>query len=126
MNAALEALAAKSDLKIASGTTDLTAEFGVALHVGPVAYGNIGAPTRLDFTVIGPAVNMVSRIAGLCGQLDRPILASSAFSRALEQELAAIGSFELKGIESAETIYGLPEVVSRKWWKLVLAPLRAG
>lgn len=72
-----------------------------------VAYGNIGAPTRLDFTVIGPAVNMVSRIAGLCGQLNRPVLASSAFAATLDHELAAIGNFEFKGIENAETVYAL-------------------
>ena len=103
--AAREALAANADCDTDARQTGLEIEFGIALHIGPVAYGNIGAPTRLDFTVIGPAVNMVSRIAGLCGQLNRPVLASSAFAATLDHELAAIGNFEFKGIENAETVY---------------------
>jgi adenylate cyclase len=48
----------------------------VGLHVGEVFYGNIGAEDRLDFTVVGPAVNEVSRIASMCGSVDRPLLTS--------------------------------------------------
>jgi len=52
--------------------------FGIALHLGDVMYGNIGGESRLDFTVIGPAVNLVARIQGLCGELRRPLLVSDA------------------------------------------------
>ena len=51
----------------------------VGLHVGEVFYGNIGSEDRLDFTVVGPAVNEVSRIASMCRSVDRDLLASSAF-----------------------------------------------
>src|SRR5271170_2363163 len=55
--------------------------FGLALHLGQVMYGNIGGGNRLDFTCIGPAVNLAARIEKLCGELGRTILASDAFAR---------------------------------------------
>jgi class 3 adenylate cyclase len=55
-------------------------EAGIALHAGAVTYGNIGAPDRLDFTVIGAAVNFVTRLERMCGQLGRPLLASAGFA----------------------------------------------
>ena len=61
--------------------------FGVALHLGEMLWGNIGAADRLDFTAIGPAVNLVSRLEGLCRPLDRAVLVSGAF--AAETERAA-------------------------------------
>ena len=56
----------------------------VGLHVGEVFYGNIGSDDRLDFTVVGPAVNEVSRIASMCRSVDRELLTSSAFRAGLE------------------------------------------
>ncbi len=109
MAAAKDALGTNANVGSEDARTDLPdIDFGIALHVGAVAYGNIGAPARLDFTVIGPAVNMVSRIAGLCGKLNQQILTSTAFAGSLRQELAPIGSFEFKGIEAAETVYAPP------------------
>jgi adenylate cyclase len=55
-------------------------EAGIALHTGAVMYGNIGAPDRLDFTVIGPAVNLVTHLERLCAELGRPLLASARFA----------------------------------------------
>src|ERR671924_2172050 len=55
----------------------------LALHIGEVFYGNIGSKDRLDFTVVGPAVNEVSRIAAMCRSVDQPLLVSSAFAEAL-------------------------------------------
>ena len=52
----------------------------LGLHVGEVFYGNVGSRERLDFTVIGPAVNEASRIAAMCRSVDQPLLVSAAFA----------------------------------------------
>src|SRR5437016_13049824 len=59
-----------------------TPSLDIALHVGTVQYGNVGTDTRLDFTVIGPAVNEAARIEALCGPLGQPLLVSQAFATA--------------------------------------------
>ena len=71
---------------------------GIGLHVGWVNYGNIGARHRLDFTVIGPAVNKAARIEGLCRKLGREILVTSDFARLNGGSFESLGCFELKGI----------------------------
>ena len=72
--------------------------FGVGLHVGEVFYGNVGGETRLDFTVIGPAVNMVSRVEGLCGTLGEAVLVTAAFARLSDRGYRGRGEHMLKGI----------------------------
>ena len=79
--------------------------FVAALHVGQVSYGNIGSPERLDFTVLGPAVNLVSRLEGLAKRLDRPLLCTAAFARALGLTLAPIGSFALAGVVEPQDVF---------------------
>jgi adenylate cyclase len=84
----------------------------IALHVGEVLYGNVGAADRLDFTVIGPAVNEASRIEKACDELDRRILASERFARAGDfcgGHLAPLGSHVLRGVSQPQTLYGLIE-----------------
>lgn len=75
-----------------------TYDFGAALHVGDVMYGNIGAPDRLDFTVIGPAVNLASRIAGQCALLGEPVLLSEAFAARYAGAVREMGTHALKGV----------------------------
>ena len=82
--------------------------FVVGLHVGEVAYGNIGGRRRLDFTVLGPAVNYASRLQDLAKSLDRPILASSAFASQLSEPAVAVGTHPLRGIGDAEEVFALP------------------
>jgi adenylate cyclase len=83
-------------------------KFGVALHIGEVMYGNVGSTNRLDFTCIGPAVNLAARIEALSGQIGRTILASSAFSAHVpEGALTPLGAFSLKGVALPQTVYGL-------------------
>jgi adenylate cyclase len=67
-----------------------------------VVYGNIGAPDRLDFTVIGTAVNVVTRIAGLCAQLNQELLLSKAFAGHAGAPLISLGAHALKGIADPE------------------------
>lgn len=82
-------------------------DYGLALHVGDVMYGNIGSDTRLDFTVIGPAVNLTARIESMCRQLDRQILLSSDFVKAGRIAAESLGRFSLKGIGRNEEIFAL-------------------
>ena len=89
----------------------------VGLHVGEVFYGNIGSEDRLDFTVVGPAVNEVSRIASMCSSVDRELLASSAFRSGLDaigrRYLVSTGRFALRGIGRAQDLYTLdPDIAS--------------
>jgi adenylate cyclase len=80
----------------------------VALHLGTVLYGNVGAADRLDFTVVGPAVNIASRIEGLCGKLDEPVLVSAAFRDAVPQAAARLipaGSHRLKGVSEPVAVF---------------------
>jgi adenylate cyclase len=83
----------------------------VGLHVGEVFYGNIGSEDRLDFTVVGPAVNEVSRIASMCRSVDRELLASSDFQAGLDaagrRYLVSTGRFALRGIGRAQDLYTL-------------------
>jgi adenylate cyclase len=83
----------------------------VGLHVGEVFYGNIGSEDRLDFTVVGPAVNEVSRIASMCRSVDRELLASSAFRAGLDatgqRYLVSTGRFALRGIGHSQDLLTL-------------------
>ncbi len=81
--------------------------FGLALHLGQVMYGNIGGGNRLDFTCIGPAVNLAARIEKLCSQLERTILASDEFAEHCPGKFAPVGNFDLRGIDGRRTVFGL-------------------
>ena len=80
-------------------------DYGIALHIGDVMYGNIGGENRLDFTVIGPAVNLAARIEGLCRDLNRPVLMSANFAAASGLTFQAVGTFALKGLTEAQQIF---------------------
>lgn len=84
---------------------DALVRFGLALHVGDVAYGNIGGAGRLDFTCIGTAVNLAARLEGLTGQLKRDIVVSSAFAALTNRPLESIGAFTLKGVPNPEIVF---------------------
>lgn len=79
-------------------------ECGTALHIGDVLYGNVGGANRLDFTVIGKAVNLASRIEGLTRELARPVLVSQAFVDAHGGDFDDLGTFALKGIAERQTV----------------------
>jgi adenylate cyclase len=83
-----------------AGHGDASAEFsfGIGLHPGTVFYGNIGGGTRLDFTVIGGAVNIASRIEALTATLGEPLLASKDLLRHSRRKWESLGTFELKGV----------------------------
>ena len=85
-------------------------EFGLALHVGEVAYRNIGAARRLDVTVIGPAVNQVAKLQEVSKQLGHTLVLSRAFSRLAGQRVEELGCFTLRGIEHPRRVFGLPPI----------------
>jgi adenylate cyclase len=83
--------------------------FGAALHFGEILWGNIGAVDRLDFTAIGPAVNLVSRLEGQCRPLGRPVLISGAVAAETSQKLVPLGEHRLRGIAAPCAVFTLPD-----------------
>jgi adenylate cyclase len=79
--------------------------YGIALHVGEVLYGNIGGAGRLDFTVIGRAVNVATRIEALCKTTGRQILMSEEFAEICGEPVELLGTFALKGVEAGQRVY---------------------
>ncbi|RXH40572.1 adenylate/guanylate cyclase domain-containing protein [Bradyrhizobium zhanjiangense] len=94
---ARKAMAALNERNNGTGRAPLN--YGIGVHVGDVMYGNIGSTSRLDFTVIGPAVNMASRLEALTKQLGRTVLLSRAFAELVEREfeLEHVGQHEVRG-----------------------------
>jgi adenylate cyclase len=83
--------------------------FGLALHVGQVMYGNIGGGSRLDFTCIGPAVNLAARLEKLAAKLGRTIISSAEFAAQLPEQFTTVGEFSVAGFAAAHTVFGIPE-----------------
>ena len=83
--------------------------FGAALHLGEMLWGNIGAADRLDFTAIGPAVNLVSRLEGLCRPLGRSVLISGAVAARTTTPLVPLGEHTLRGIAAPCSVFTLPD-----------------
>jgi len=83
--------------------------FGAALHLGEILWGNIGAADRLDFTAIGSAVNLVSRLEGLCRPLGRSVLISGAVAAEIAEPLVPLGEHALRGIAAPCAVFTLPD-----------------
>jgi adenylate cyclase len=83
--------------------------FGLALHVGEVLYGNIGGGNRLDFTCIGPAVNLAARLEKIAAQKDRIIVTSEAFAAHCQSKLSPLGQFDVRGFHDPQTVFGLSD-----------------
>ena len=81
--------------------------FGVALHVGRILYGNIGGGNRLDFTCIGPAVNLAARLEKIASRLRRTVVASEGFAGICRGGWSDLGEFPIAGFSKAERVYGL-------------------
>jgi adenylate cyclase len=110
LDAAAEAMTAVDRLNAAPREAGKPAvAVDLALHLGEVLYGNVGAVDRLDFTVIGPAVNEAARIEALCEPLDRKVLVSAELAAAVGAScrLVPLGHHELRGVREPREIYGL-------------------
>ena len=82
---------------------------GIALHRGTVIYGNVGAPERLDFTVLGSAVNRTARLESLSKKLAHPLVMSAAFADCIARPTRSLGHHELAGIEASQEAFTLAE-----------------
>jgi adenylate cyclase len=104
---AREAVAALNERRLEEGLP--ATEMYLGLHLGVVFYGNIGSKERLDFTVVGPAVNEVARIAAMCRSVDQPILISSSFAQSLPEPrpLVSVGRYALRGVGAPQELFTL-------------------
>ena len=82
--------------------------YGISLHRGDLTYGNIGSSGRLDFTVIGPAVNQTARIQEICKALGAPVLLSSTFAKSFTGKLISCGEHQLRDVEEKQELFTLP------------------
>lgn len=101
-------IAALNVRRAARGTPVTTTH--IALHVGELLYGNLGSPRRLDFTVLGPAVNEAARIESFCASLEQDVIVSTAFAEASGQargRLVSVGRYAMKGIARPQELFTL-------------------
>jgi adenylate cyclase len=105
------ALAAAQEARLRLGASPpdaLAFDFGIALHMGEVIYGNVGVPERLQFTLVGPAVNVVVRVQDLTKQLGAPLLATAPFAAAVPSTWLPLGEHALRGFETPMPILTVP------------------
>ena len=99
------ARAAVHDVEERPFAGDRALRMGLALHLGPVAFGNVGSRRRLDFTVIGPTVNLASRLAGMCARFERALLVSSAFAALAPDGARSLGVHQIRGLPDAQEVF---------------------
>ncbi len=112
LEAAHESRASVADMQYPVGDTVERFRFGVALHVGRILYGNIGGGNRLDFTCIGPAVNLAARLEKIASQTKRTIVASEGFAGICRGGWSDLGEFPVAGFAKAARVYGLADETS--------------
>jgi adenylate cyclase len=109
LEAARESRARVEEMQYPIGDVIERFRFGVALHVGRILYGNIGGGNRLDFTCIGPAINLAARLEKIAGRLSRTIVASAGFAGMSAGSWTDLGEFPIAGFSKAERVYGLQD-----------------
>jgi adenylate cyclase len=103
--AAASAMAERNLERAGRGEREIN--FGLALHLGEVTYGNIGARNRLDFTVIGPAVNHAARLEKLAADLRKHVVTSASFAAAVAEPLHSLGLHRLRGVNQPQEVFTL-------------------
>ena len=104
---AFSAIAVVNHRRRRAGSPEI--EFGLGLHVGTVTHANVGAPDRLAFNVVGPAVNKTARIQSLAKETGVPLLLSAEFAAQIRRPLRELGEFDLRGVAGKQPIFTLPE-----------------
>ncbi|MGH6711325.1 MAG: adenylate/guanylate cyclase domain-containing protein [Bradyrhizobium sp.] len=112
LEAAQQSRASVAELRYPIGDTIERFRFGVALHVGRILYGNIGGGNRLDFTCIGPAVNLAARLEKIASRLHRTVVASEGFAGICRGAWSDLGEFPIAGFAKAERVFGLVDETS--------------
>jgi adenylate cyclase len=112
LDAAREARASVDAMRYASGEGTERFRFGVALHIGEILFGNIGGMSRLDFTCIGPAVNLAARLEKIAGKLSRTVVASAAFAGVSKEGWTELGEFPIAGFSKPQRVFGLGDEAS--------------
>ena len=96
------------DAALARANEDGDLQFVACLHIGPVTYGNIGSPDRLDFTVVGPTVNLLSRLEAFAKSTDNVAVCSREVATLLPSEATrALGTITLKGVPHEQVVFSL-------------------
>jgi adenylate cyclase len=112
LEAAHESRASVAEMQYPIGDVVERFRFGVALHVGRILYGNIGGGNRLDFTCIGPAVNLAARLEKIASRLGRTVVASEGFAGICRGGWSELGEFPVAGFSKAARVYGLVDETS--------------
>jgi len=112
LEAAREARGSVDAMRYTSGEGSERFRFGVALHIGEILFGNIGGMSRLDFTCIGPAVNLAARLEKIAGKLSRTVVASAAFAGVSTDGWTELGEFPIAGFSKAQRVFGLRDEAS--------------
>jgi adenylate cyclase len=112
LEAAHQSRAKVAEMQFPIGETVERFRFGLALHVGRILYGNIGGGNRLDFTCIGPAVNLAARLEKIASRLRRTVVASEGFAGICRGGWSDLGEFPIAGFSKAERVYGLVDETS--------------
>jgi adenylate cyclase len=112
LEAAREASALVDAMRYPSGEGIERFRFGVALHIGEILFGNIGGMSRLDFTCIGPAVNLAARLEKIAARSGRTIVASAAFAGVATSPWTELGEFPIAGFSKAQRVFGLHDEAS--------------
>jgi adenylate cyclase len=107
LQASRKARASVDAMHYPSGNVVERFRFGVALHIGGILFGNIGGMSRLDFTCIGPSVNLAARLEKIAGRLHRTVVASAAFAGACADDWVDLGEFPIAGFSQAQRVFGL-------------------
>ncbi len=102
---AFDTIAVVNNRRRRSGQPEI--EFGLGLHLGTVTHANVGAPNRLAFNVVGPAVNMTARIQSMTKELQIPLLMSADFARQIDASVISVGRHEMRGIAKTQELFRL-------------------
>jgi adenylate cyclase len=112
LEAAREARTSVDAMRYPAGEDSERFRFGVALHIGEILFGNIGGTSRLDFTCIGPAVNLAARLEKIAGKLSRTVVASAAFAGVSKDGWTELGEFPIAGFSKTQRVFGLGDEAS--------------